>query len=325
MAEAWEPEIDWKTVERHALSAEYEDMEGQEWKDMCDNLQSVGIINGRKIIIFEGKVLDGWQLLRVCREFEIEPQFEDKPAGISPDKYVEIVNDCRRKKESAKTVAKRAEQRRLRVAAMHANGHSTRAIADAEKVSQTTVQNDLATTSVEQGVQLESEEVKQVTETSNGKVTGTDGKTYSASKPPKQLCVGCERRQRKGQELPKACPDCKLLRGPAKKAEATPKATKDDAASEDESIEDNIKRVNGQIESFCRGLMKYVEDNLPDDPWLRDQDRLEMARNKFKNGCDTLRSAKCFAACPLCNSDGCDDCRGTGRVTKMKYEMVVTK
>jgi hypothetical protein len=99
---------------------------------------------------------------------------------------------------------------------------------------------------------------------------------------------------------------------------------------EQETPEQTLKRVNGEIESFCRGLKKYVDENLPQDHWLNNDNRREGAIRKFHDGCDALRSCKCSALCPVCKGetqgqDGkkCRPCHGTGRMPKLNLDMAV--
>lgn len=267
--------MDWKALERHALSAEYEDIAGDTWRDFVENLKRFGILNGRKIVLHQGRVLDGWQLYRACLELDIKPQFRDLPAEQDPKQYVQTVNDLRRH-ESASAVRARAAKRRERVAAARANGQSTRSIADAENVSQSTILNDISvlaessgeqgvqldlaeSDSGEQGVQLESESQQDVTDTEEGQnedllpetVVGKDGKKYRARKP-KQLCSRCQRCERVGQPLPKRCPMCRELRGARKKR--TPKKPDDAPAP--------VDAFGNEIPTRCRDAYG--------DPWIQE-------------------------------------------------------
>ena len=94
-------------------------------------------------------------------------------------------------------------------------------------------------------------------------------------------------------------------------------------ADEELTMEQTIAAKNAAIESFCRRLMQFVEAEMPDDPWLDELNRKDAALQKFKDGCTTLRSAKCHADCPKCNGDGCKKCLNTGRVTKAAYDQLV--
>jgi hypothetical protein len=88
--------------------------------------------------------------------------------------------------------------------------------------------------------------------------------------------------------------------------------------------EEIMKKKAGQIESLCRGIMKFVEEGLAelDDPWLDDLNRRAGAIQKFKDGCETLRSCKCVALCPKCDGDGCATCHRTGRVTRYTLQQI---
>jgi hypothetical protein len=92
----------------------------------------------------------------------------------------------------------------------------------------------------------------------------------------------------------------------------------------DPTMEEIIKEKASEIEVFCRGLMKYVADGLAklDDPWLDDLNRGDGAIQKFKAGCETLRSAKCVATCPKCDGQGCAKCHKTGRVTRYTLQQL---
>jgi len=73
---------DWKELERHRLSAEYPDLTPAGREQMRASLKEHGIISDRRIMLFEGKVLDGWQLYQACIEEDIEPQFQELPKRI---------------------------------------------------------------------------------------------------------------------------------------------------------------------------------------------------------------------------------------------------
>lgn len=91
-----------------------------------------------------------------------------------------------------------------------------------------------------------------------------------------------------------------------------------------QTVEAAMTECNGAIESFCRQLMKFVEDNVPDgDPWLDHMGRKESALQKFKDGCDTLRTCKCSHVCILCNGGGCKECKKTGRLPKYVHDQLV--
>jgi hypothetical protein len=43
---------------------------------------------------------------------------------------------------------------------------------------------------------------------------------------------------------------------------------------------------------------------------------------KFKDACETLRSAKCVAACPKCEGQGCAKCHKTGMVPRYALQQL---
>jgi len=203
----------WQKLERHPLSAEYRDIEGEAWDRFVEGVRTHGIINGRKIVLHDGKSLDGWQLQRACLALDIVPVYETLAQGMDPRAFVEIVNDERRH-ETQEQVAKRIEERRQRVVAARLEGKSLRTIAEEVEVSQATVRNDLEVVSTAQGCAVYPPD---------GKVIGKDEKRRPATMPSKILCARC---QRVGET--KDCDGCREARQPAgnRKPKPKPKAGK---------------------------------------------------------------------------------------------------
>ena len=140
---------------------------------MRADLKQYHIVGDRRITLHEGMVLDGWQLLQACIDEDIEPRFQELPKGMDPAKFVEIMNDHRRH-EDVETIRFRAEKRREGVLALREHGKSERAIAEEVGTSKTQVHRDLTEAPGGPGGPPEPQD---------GKVTGKDGKTYSASQP----------------------------------------------------------------------------------------------------------------------------------------------
>lgn len=138
------------------------------WQLFVANLKRHGIVRNRKVFLYDGMVIDGWQLYRGCLELYIKPKFEKLklPAGMTIEEYVETFNDLRRH-ETQEQAIKRAEERRQRVVAARREGQSLRTIAAHEGISNKTVRDDLDKAR-EEGYTPEL-------------VTGLDGKTYRAN------------------------------------------------------------------------------------------------------------------------------------------------
>jgi hypothetical protein len=77
---------------------------------------------------------------------------------------------------------------------------------------------------------------------------------------------------------------------------------------------------NKQIEAYCREIMKLVEA-CPRLHWIEDKRRWDGFKQKVKQGCDTLRTAKCVV-CPACGGEGCDVCSDQGIIPKMMADSV---
>jgi hypothetical protein len=162
----------WKTLKRHPLSAEYRDLSPRERATMLDGVKEHGVIDGRKVTIHDGMVLDGWQIYQACVEAEVKPPFGKIPKGMTPERYVEIKNEARRH-ETLAEMEKHAEQRRARVIAGRRDGKSTRQMAEEEGVSEKTIRNDLAKPGADGSAP----------EPPDGKVKGRDGKEYPTGTP----------------------------------------------------------------------------------------------------------------------------------------------
>lgn len=171
----------WKQLERHPLSAEYADLKGKPRELFLENLREHGIIEGRKIMLHEGKVLDGWQLYSGCVELEIKPDFKELklPKGMTVEEWVSTMQDHRRH-ETQDAAMKRAAERRERVMAARLDGQSERQIAEAEGISPGQVHRDLETLRAS-GEAVEAE---------TGTVVGKDGKERQATMPTCGTCQG---------------------------------------------------------------------------------------------------------------------------------------
>ncbi len=199
----------WKKLERHPLSAAYPDISGRAWTQFVEDVKEYGILNKRKIVLHEGKVIDGWQLYRACIEADKKPVFEELklPSGLTADEWVKIQQENRRH-ESQEILERRATERRERVATARIAGQSTRTIAKQEGVSDTTIQRDIK--------EIASTAPPGAVEPPDGKIVGQDGKKRDATKStpdPKDLwCDNCKRAGRS----PAGCKACKAMRDSAK-------------------------------------------------------------------------------------------------------------
>ena len=218
---------------------------------------------------------------------------------------------------------------------------SDRMIADACRVDHKFVGSLRTKTSPKtEGNAHNSTPVGDVPNSNNGKVRneetkrqGKDGKEYSSTKPKNEPIL-CDRCKRVGAA--KDCSACSEARAKAKeekKPTAKPKKLSEEVDEElgkeeeekhEPTLDEIMKDKNAEIESFCRELMKLVNDKMPVDAWLDQNNRRGGAIQKFKDGCETLRSCKCTNVCPMCKGDRCAKCHKTGRVNKMTYAQLVS-
>lgn len=276
----------WKELERHPLSAEYEDILGPAWDRFIANLHRVGILNERKITLYEGKVLDGWQLLRGCIQLNIEPDFQTLPEHADPQAFVITMQDHRRH-ESAERIAKRIADRRARVTDARVNGESLRTIAEKEEVSQETVRNDLKASTVK-GLTVDPP---------NHVITGKDGKKRELQK--QILCSRCAR-----VGAVKNCPQCAAA-SKEKNAETDnlPKSVRNALA---DTWHAECARLLSKMRTECKGAFSWSS-------WL---DAAVLDHLKAAEEC--FITAVPRKACPDCNGqkvigkESCKTCRGGG-------------
>ena len=159
---------DWKSLERHPLSAEHDNINGDEWTNFVADLKEFGNIIGRPIILHDGKVIDGWQLQRAHIELDTKPQYVQTPEGVNIVDWVRILCDNRRHDDRKELLA-----RHKAVLKARQEGKSIREIAKEQNVSPAAVQRAVKKTGAK------------VAE----KVKGRDGKTYDTAKAKKTKAV----------------------------------------------------------------------------------------------------------------------------------------
>jgi hypothetical protein len=320
-------------LERHPRSADYPDLAGRTWEEFLANVQARGA-DSREIILYEGKVLDGWQLYRACQELGVKYRTRKLPEGEDPEAFVEQANDLRRH-ESAERMQRRLDKRRERVAHARTNGQSIRTIAEAEGVSVATVHNDLEAVTV-QG--------RTVTPPS-GKTTGKDGRQQPATRD-KAKPILCQRCTSIGQETPTTgCTKCQAERAKAKHDAKKSRRKKkvENGAKPTEILDDYKTPVPARCkDAFC-------------DPWIQDtfdllatvSEKVRMARvmdgmkkrakhypffdsKDFIDGVgfviqyldavmDHIKKNRPSGVCPKCEGKGCGDCRQSGLVPRSVY------
>ena len=315
---------DWMHLERHPLSAQYRDLAGVTWQAYLACLGAHGIIGQRRIILCDGKVLDGWQLQRACVAMGIKPVYAELPSGMTAEQYVEAMNDVRRH-ETQEAAEQRIAARRERVAEARREGQSTRTIAEEEDVSHTTVLRDLEE-ATGTGVPVEPPD---------GKITGKDGKERPA-KPELPTCERCKRDNRVGNPPVKGCSMCKELR----KADAEPEETPDEPEVPCDANglpwKDHAPKALKAIEAtpalremsrLLAGMMKQIGQNESLRLYTYSLQSVIAAMKDLK---ETIMGAVPSYVCPYCDGtakiiDGaqkgkaCDMCERQGWVTSYIY------
>lgn len=138
----------WKNLERHPLSAEYEDIKAGPWKALLDSITDLGFDPRKPIVLAPDdadggkmKIGDGWQRQRACVQLNVRPVYVHLSKHIPLESLIRRDNDARRH-ESVEEHNKRVEARRVRVAEAVEKGTPLRTIAKEEGVSAATVHKD---------------------------------------------------------------------------------------------------------------------------------------------------------------------------------------
>lgn len=313
----------WKDLTRHPLSGEYRDITGPAWYRFTLKMRKVGYLADRPIILHEQQVLDGWQRLRGAIELGLEPTFATLPDGVSPEDYVEAVNDERRHETSAER-AERIE----RIAARRKGGESTRKIADEEGVSQSQVMRDLDDAN-------SGEPPHGSPEPAAGKVTGKDGKKYKARKEIPR-CDRCKRIYPNSEKSRPGCVGCYEARRAAKKPddepfvqetnEAPPEVVDDDG----KPVPENLLAVFRAVPMFnklekqflsARKTAKEIENLTP----LKKKKAIDGQKHygemwgPLRNARNRIIAMRPALVC-VCGGGGCAECRNDGYLTQEEVD-----
>ena len=315
--------VDLRQLKRHPLSAEYRDITGTAWTSFCLKMKRVGFLKAFPIILHDGMVLDGWQRLRVCIETGIEPTFDGLPDGISPEDYVESVNDERRH-ETPEERDQRIAARRERVAEARQEGQSLRTIASGEEISEATVRNDLEAATA-QGYAVEPKD---------GKIKGADGRMRTATplRPAPILCERCQRGQVK---------DCQMCRELREKKPVKHQPTKSGKPEADIPVDafqtplpKNCRKA--YLDPFLQESFDFLvvmESNLRRQriadgfvkrkeayPFIKTKDIVDgigQVMNDLDAIIQHIKANRPAGVCPLCEGEGCGKgCKMSGLVPR---------
>ena len=300
----------WKQLQQHPLPADdYKDISGEEWKAFLADVKEHGVINNRRIALFDGKVIDGWQLQRACVQLEIRPNYYNLhlPPGMTIEKWVKIVQENRRH-ETPEVIGKRANERQARILSAREKGESIRAIADAEDVSTTTVKRDLAEGAAP---------TQQGAPRSPAKVTGKDGKTYPGKSMADKLAARLKRQQ--------------AAVAPTEKVDdyRTPLPNRCVDAYCDPWIQEAIDFLSVAVTQFWeKRLADGLDKRKKHYPFFNAKDFADgcaMVGNTMEQLLTHLKDFRPSGVCPGCAGSGCGECHTTGLVPRDRYKKLKEK
>jgi len=82
------------TFEQHELSAAFPSMSDEARLALRDSIEDVGVLNA--VVLFEGKIIDGWHRYCAAREIGASCPTEELPADVDPRAFVLAQNRARR-------------------------------------------------------------------------------------------------------------------------------------------------------------------------------------------------------------------------------------
>jgi hypothetical protein len=312
---------DLKTLKQHPASAEYPEIAPAVFERMRAGLREFGILGDRAVYLYKGQVVDGWHFYRACVLENIKPKIKSIPKTVPPAKVCEMLNDNRRH-ESQDVLERPAAKRREQVAELHAEGHSSRAVAEQLGVDEKTIRNDLAVSGAEGSAP--------------GKVKGKDGKSYPA-KPPKQLCERCTR-----VGVTKGCSMCAELRNKKAKRKKADKPPDTDTprvydfnnplpkrcrdAFCDPFIQSTFDYLAALSEEFRgRKMQQGMEKRAARYPFIHSKDFVDSCDFivQYLDGIlDHLKANRPAGVCAACAGEGCGVCKMSGLLPREEYAKV---
>lgn len=294
----------------HPIAGMFPAMSPEEYTQLCEDVKRNGL--QKKIVIHEGKILDGRHRYQACLETKTTPLFEAY-RGKDPLGYAISANLRRRNLDQSqraicaakiKSFFEEAAQERMKLGKSPDPKDN---LPYGQVRDQAGALMGVSGKSVDRAAKvIEDGAASIVKAVEDGEVSISDAAKIVDL--PKQEQQEALKAVRKGE--------AKTLR------EAVAQDLAKEEEPEDQTIDEIIAEKNSALESFCRKLMKLVEDELPQDKWLDHLNRRTSALQKFKDGCTTVRSAKCHCACPKCDGNGCTVCYKTGRITKALLDQI---
>ena len=135
----------WRQLERHPLSAEFEDIAGDEWKALLRSIEKHGFDPRKPIVLAPDlddkgrmKIGDGWQRQRACLQLGVRPVYVILPGKMTLEELIERDNEARRH-ESIAQRDKRIAARNKRISKAIESGKTYREVAEEEGINVSTV------------------------------------------------------------------------------------------------------------------------------------------------------------------------------------------
>lgn len=235
-----------KDIPFHPFAEEYPMMPAKDIGRLEQGMIENGYDATFPIVLYKKLILDGRNRFIAAKAASVKPTFITfKGTEEEARQFVRTANEERRHL-AQEWLERRRQQRRERVAAAHAEGKSTRTIAEEEGVTQKTVLNDLETLGTKSGEDRSSPESVSDSDTAPEpkKVTGADGKQYPSKAPP----VLCERCKRTGAV--KDCARCKEAQQAAKDAKRRSSTTARDAYNRQGGVNGTVNGKHGKNETI---------------------------------------------------------------------------
>lgn len=328
-----------KRLEFHPIAADWDLLDGEQYDALRESVRTIGL--QKDILLYEGKIADGRNRYRACLDENVEPRFSEFD-GTEAEllEQLNALNDARRH-DKQEALRRRREARVQRIAEARRQGQSLRAIAEKEEVSETQVRRDLESSTAPGDGAVENGSKQGIPE--NGKVTGRDGRTRTAT--PEKTAILCDRCQRVG-----AVPGCNQCKEASKAAKETKQKAKAEARKAGSETTDAFGNVvpKGCLDAWSDGWIQEAYDFLCSQSEAFRKRRLADGMKKrekhypffhapdfidgvgfvieyFDKLIQHVKDKRPAGVCPACGGEKCAECRFSGLVPRDLYKDLAKK
>ncbi len=305
-----------RSYEPHPLCAIFKLMPQPALEELADDIKA----NGQKlpIILYEHKILDGRNRDIACKMVGVKPNYADY-RGSDPLAFVTTANMHRRHMTDAdRAIAAAKLKVHFEASAKGRKQDGATLGQDCPKgkaIEQAAESIGAAPRSAQSAATVLENATPEVIEAMEDHTVSIADAAAVASEPPEAQREAVKKVRKKKAKTLKAA----IAEAEQKEEDAEPAA--------ELTTEEQCEADNKLIESFCRSLVKFFDDNVPKTVWSDTDGRIGSALASLKAGCTTLRGAKAVL-CPQCvdgedrKGNDCQYCKAIGYLPKFRADQI---